>query len=216
MSDKPMDRRRFFRRGLQELIKPLADAIAPLEQVANQLGSMEAKLSKPAPPSQKPTIKLQSPPAWLRPPGALDEAAFASTCIKSGECVNVCPARCISIDTTGKKGNGLPVIDVNHMPCVVCDGLYCMHACPSGALVPTALADIDMGTAKWREMTCVRSQGEDCTICVDRCPLGSAAIELLEGKIHVIEDGCIGCGVCEHACPTSPKSIVVIPKAAKV
>jgi len=42
MSDKPMDRRRFFRRGLQELIKPLADAIAPLEQVANQLGSMEA------------------------------------------------------------------------------------------------------------------------------------------------------------------------------
>src|SRR5262249_32665814 len=90
-----------------------------------------------------------------------------------------------------------------------------MHVCPTGALVPTPLADIDMGTAKWREITCVRSHGEDCTICVDRCPLGSAAIELLDGKIYVIEGGCIGCGVCEHACPTTPKSIVVIPKAAR-
>jgi len=207
MADKPIDRRRFFRRGLQELIKPLVEAITPLEQAANHIGSMEQRLAKAKPlPAPKTT--------WLRPPGALAEDLLQTTCVQSGECVNVCPARCISLDVVGEKGGGLPFIDVNHMPCVVCDGLYCMHACPTGALVPTPLADIDMGTARWRESTCVRSQGEDCTICVDRCPLGSAAIELVDGKIQVHEDGCIGCGVCEHACPTSPKSIVVIPRAA--
>jgi NAD-dependent dihydropyrimidine dehydrogenase PreA subunit len=41
------------------------------------------------------------------------------------------------------------------------------------------------------------------------------ALELIEGKVTVHEDGCIGCGVCEHHCPTLPKSIVVIPKAAR-
>lgn len=208
MADDPIDRRRFFRRGLQELLKPLVEAISPLEQAARHIGSMESRMANASQPSAVPKTN------WLRPPGALDEALLKTTCVQSGECVNVCPARCISLDVSGQKGDGLPVIDVNHMPCVVCDGLYCMHACPSGALLPTPLADIDMGTARWREMTCVRSSGEDCTICVDRCPLGSAAIELADGKIHVIDDGCIGCGVCEHACPTSPKSIVVIPRSA--
>jgi len=165
MADKPIDRRRFFRRGLQELIKPLVEAITPLEQAANHIGSMEQRIAKAKPlPAPKTT--------WLRPPGALAEDLLQTTCVQSGECVNVCPARCISLDVVGEKGDGLPFIDVNHMPCVVCDGLYCMHACPTGALVPTPLADIDMGTARWRESTCVRSQGEDCTICVDRCPLG--------------------------------------------
>ncbi len=220
MDDKPIDRRKFFRRGLKELIAPIAKAIAPLEKMANHIGSMEAQLAKANKPKLvvKPaanTLPTTAPPAWLRAPGALAETDFASTCTKSGECVKVCPAKCISIDPTGKEGNGLPVIDINHMPCVVCDGLYCMYACPSGALVPTPLAEIDMGTAEWRETLCARSHGEECTICIDRCPLGSAAIELLEGKVHVIEDGCIGCGVCEHACPTAPKSIVVIPKSAR-
>jgi len=212
MADKPIDRRKFFRRGLQELIKPLVEAIAPLEQAAHHIGSMEEKMARQA-AVRKP---VPLPLAWLRPPGALDEAAFTSTCTQSGECVKVCPARCIIIDDSQKKGGGRPFIEVNHMPCVVCDGLYCMHACPTGALVPTAVADIDMGTAAWRESICVRSQGQDCTICVDRCPIGSVALELTaDGKIDVHEDGCIGCGVCEHACPTSPKSIVVIPKSAR-
>jgi len=72
-----------------------------------------------------------------------------------------------------------------------------------------------MGTAVWKESTCLRTRGEPCTICIDQCPVGSVAIELREGKVHVIEDGCIGCGVCEHYCPTTPKSIVVTPRDAR-
>ena len=216
--DKPIDRRRFFRRGLAELLKPLGQAIAPLEQAATKLGSMEEQIARQQQVTKAPT-KLEKPsiplPLWLRPPGALDEATFTSTCSRSGECVNVCPAKCIVLDNTGARGKGAPFIDVNSMPCVVCDGLYCMHACPSGALVPTPLADIDMGTAVWREHLCLRDSGEDCRICVDRCPVGTVALELIDSKVTVNPHGCIGCGVCENACPTTPKSIVVYPKSAR-
>ena len=42
-----------------------------------------------------------------------------------------------------------------------------------------------------------------------------AALELLDGRINVKEDGCTGCGVCQHDCPTMPRSITVIPKSAR-
>ena len=72
-----------------------------------------------------------------------------------------------------------------------------------------------MGTAVWRSSSCLRSTGDSCTICIDKCPLGSAAIELKSGRVAVKPLGCIGCGVCQQECPTSPKSIVVIPISAK-
>ncbi len=201
--DKPIDRRRFFREGLRELLKPLAGATEPLEHAMRQLGALEGAAHRAA--SGSPSID-----AWLRPPGAIDERAFTETCSRCGTCVKVCPAQCIKIDPTGIKGGGAPYIDPDEMPCVVCDGLVCMRDCPSGAIIPTALGLLDMGTAVWNEQACTRSTGENCTICIDRCPIGSVAIELRDGRVHVIDDGCIGCGVCQHDCPTTPKSIMVI------
>ena len=203
--DKPIDRRRFFRQGLRELLKPLADAAEPIERLLAELESLNG--TPPPPPRTFPLKPI------LRPPGALDEERFRETCSRSGECVNACPAQAIKIDPTGRRGGGAAYIDATEMPCVVCDGLYCMEVCPSGALQKTPRFEIDMGTASWREEFCVRSHGEDCTICIDQCPLGSAAIKLDEnGKVDVIEQGCIGCGVCEHYCPTTPKAIEVIPR----
>jgi Pyruvate/2-oxoacid:ferredoxin oxidoreductase delta subunit len=72
-----------------------------------------------------------------------------------------------------------------------------------------------MGTAEWHPESCTRIHGDNCTICIDHCPLGSEAIELRDNNVHVKEHGCVGCGVCQYYCPTYPKSIVVIPKAAK-
>jgi ferredoxin-type protein NapG len=211
MSNDPVNRRRFFREGLRELLKPLANAIDPVHEAVKQFEAMSAPFGSPA-PAQPKKVSLD---LWLRPPGALREMDFRETCSRSGECVSVCPASCIKIDSTGEKGNGAPYIDLDHMPCVVCDGLYCMHACPSGALQPTALGDIDMGTAVWHEHLCVRTKGESCTICVDQCPVGATAIEIRGNQIEVHPLGCIGCGVCQYYCPTNPKSITVIPKAAK-
>jgi ferredoxin-type protein NapG len=90
-----------------------------------------------------------------------------------------------------------------------------MATCPTTALVPTPLEMIDMGTAHWREELCVRSHGQECTICVDRCPVGPKALELRLGQIVVHKDACTGCAVCHNSCPTEPKSIVVTPKSAR-
>jgi MauM/NapG family ferredoxin protein len=204
--DKPIHRRAFFRRGLGELLKPLADALAPIERTLDELQKLDRLGVAPAQPS----------PLVLRPPGALPDKDFRAVCSRGGECVRVCPAQAIRIDPTGRIGNGAPYIDATHMPCIVCSGLQCMHVCPSGALKALPLPDIDMGTAVWQEHLCLRSDGQNnCTICIDQCPLGQTAIELIDGQVRVNPHGCIGCGVCEHYCPTTPKSIVVIPVSAR-
>ena len=85
-----------------------------------------------------------------------------------------------------------------------------MHACPSGALELVELAKIQMGLARLYEEHCLRSNGEDCRICVEKCPLGEAAIRIDQaGTVEVREPGCVGCGVCEMYCPTTPKAIVI-------
>ena len=219
MSDeKPIDRRRFFRQGLRELLKPLADAARPLEEVVRQLNDLErvGGAFGLADPYHSPSAPVPAQEHWHRPPGALPEKQFLETCSRCGQCERVCPAQCIRIDYSGTRGNGAPYIDVDAMPCVLCDGLACMHNCPSGALRPTPLSEIDMGTAVWNEHLCLRSTGGECTICIDHCPVGTTALELRDNRVHVNEDGCTGCGVCQHDCPTHPKSIVVMVKSARL
>jgi ferredoxin-type protein NapG len=219
-----MDRRKFFRQGLSQLLRPIASAIAPLERAARKIGELEEAMAHRVPPAHSHDGGEgggfgagygAGSGLWLRPPGAVAEKDFLRTCTRGGECVRACPAHCISIDATGKKGSGAPFIDVDAAACVVCNGLYCMDVCPSGALVPTGINDIDMGTAVWYEASCTRHTGSDCQVCVDECPLGETAITVKGREIIVNPLGCIGCGMCQQHCPTSPKSIVVIPKAAK-
>jgi ferredoxin len=285
--DKPINRRRFFRAGFAELLKPLVNAVAPLEKVVDQLGAIDRPPQKPLPPPRGMPENV-----WLRPPGALPEKRFTDSCSRCGNCVSACPVHAIKIDTSGKRGGGAPFIDADTSACAVCDGLACMQVCPTGALQPTVLADIDMGTAVWREETCLRSRssfggapfagaplaggspqglasyspagrkaeaerkadadrvaavarnstgspnptgspnstansnstqppagqpsaGADCRICVDHCPLGEMAIAVKNNEIAVNPLGCIGCGICQQDCPTTPKSIFVIPIGAR-
>jgi ferredoxin-type protein NapG len=217
MPDEPrFGRRRFFSQGLRELLKPLSRAVEPLHEVLKQFEDViEDKGAEKAPPGDSP--KHTSPPVlpsvWLRPPGAIfPDVSFRETCSKCRKCVEVCPVQCIKIDSTGERGNGAPYITAEETPCMVCEGLLCMHECPTGALAPIPLADIDMGTALWNEPICVRSKGENCTVCIDVCPIGEMAIRLSDGKVQVIEKGCIGCGVCQQRCPTEPKSIIVLSR----
>jgi MauM/NapG family ferredoxin protein len=221
MSDeKPIDRRRFFRQGLRELLKPLAQAVEPLNEVVRQLNQLDKFGSAAADPYHSPAapVPAQEPVRehWHRPPGALPEKQFQETCSRCGQCERVCPAQCIRIDHSGNRGNGVPFIDVDAMPCVLCDGLACMQTCPSGALRKTPVEEIDMGTAVWNEGMCVRSRGVECTICIDNCPVGADALSLQDNRVHVNEDHCTGCGVCQNRCPTNPKSIVVMVKSARV
>jgi ferredoxin-type protein NapG len=73
----------------------------------------------------------------LRPPGALDEKDFLSSCIKCGQCVQVCPVQAIKLaDLIDGFGVGTPHIDARKQACdFSCDVAQCILACPTGALV---------------------------------------------------------------------------------
>jgi ferredoxin len=150
----------------------------------------------------------------LYPPGAIDEATFLATCYRCGSCVNACPANAIFLlDQNAGDAAGAPVIDPDRAACVLCKGLPCTQACVSGALRP--LSDpglVRMGIAELYGPLCVRSRGETCALCVERCPIGPAAIRFPDdGPPEILPTGCVGCGVCQHCCPTTPKAIVVKP-----
>lgn len=72
----------------------------------------------------------------LRPPGALDEKDFLASCIKCGQCVQVCPVQAIKLaDLVDGFGVGVPYIAAREQACdFSCDAVQCILACPTGAL----------------------------------------------------------------------------------
>jgi ferredoxin-type protein NapG len=200
-----VNRRGFFRRIL-------SGGLDRLEQTGRSLAHQARALTGPPPPASPEPVRL-------RPPGAGPESEFLTTCTRSGACVAACPAQCIRLDD---EACGRPYIVARESPCVVCEDLSCMKACPSGALtlVPEASA-IDMGLASMDQRRCLRNPKNGggagpaggfagCTECLDQCPMGESALGLdAYGRVQV-RSGCVGCGVCERVCPTEPASIAVV------
>ncbi|WP_456405098.1 4Fe-4S binding protein [Thiolapillus sp.] len=88
----------------------------------------------------------------LRPPGALKEEDFLASCIKCGQCVQVCPVEAIKLaDLSDGLGVGVPYIEPRNQACdFSCDGLQCVLACPTGALIHEISfpSQVDMGVAR--------------------------------------------------------------------
>jgi MauM/NapG family ferredoxin protein len=148
----------------------------------------------------------------LRPPGALPEGEFLARCTSSGNCVRACPVSAIKLaPPPGGRGRLHPVIEPRSQACVLCAGLNCMSACPSGALQRVPREAVRIGLAVVDVTLCLRSKGEDCRICIEKCPVGRSALDLEPetGRVLVKEAACTGCGLCEMACPTDPAAVVV-------
>lgn len=101
----------------------------------------------------------------VRPPGALDEKDFLSSCIKCGQCVQVCPVEAIKLaDIDEGFGIGSPYIDVRKQACdFSCDGLQCVLACPTGSLTHDIdyPAQTNMGVARLDKPTiCLATLGQ--------------------------------------------------------
>jgi ferredoxin-type protein NapG len=86
----------------------------------------------------------------LRPPGALDEDIFLASCIKCGQCLQVCPPQVIKLAGISQGfGIGTPYIIPREGGCILCSGLPCVLACPTGALTHELSLgkDAEMGLA---------------------------------------------------------------------
>lgn len=112
---------------------------------------------------------VQGSSARLRPPGALknllDEQELYASCIKCGQCVQVCPVNAIKLAELDEgAGIGIPFIDAREQACdFSCDGLQCVLACPTGALTHDLNypADTRMGFARMdRPKACLAVQGK--------------------------------------------------------
>ncbi len=167
----------------------------------------------------------------LRPPGALKEDDFLSTCIKCGMCVEACPFDTLHLAAPGdNKPLGTPYFEPRDIPCYMCVDIPCVPVCPTGALDKNSVTtdgtlDITkskMGVAVVDTKNCIAFWGIQCDACYRACPLLDKAIYLEYDKNErtgkhaflkpiVDSDFCTGCGLCEHACVTKKAAITVVP-----
>ncbi|HHB93047.1 MAG TPA: 4Fe-4S dicluster domain-containing protein [Thioploca sp.] len=91
-------------------------------------------------------------PPKLRPPGAIEEVDFLASCIKCGQCVQVCPVEAIFLAELNEGiGIGVPYIDARSQACdFSCDAVQCVLACPTGSLSHdiTNKEEVRMGLAR--------------------------------------------------------------------
>ena len=209
-----LERRAFFTEGFRSLMKPFSEAVESRLDGFNRAVEESKRVATGSGSDLHPASFGGSAgeSRLLRPPGALAEELFGDRCACSAQCVSACPVKAIRVlESDEPRLNGTPYIDPSLQACVVCDDLACMKVCPSGALQSVPRHLIHIGVAELHRDLCVRTDGEDCRECVEKCPLGTEAIDIPHqgADVEVKEDGCIGCGVCEMYCPTRPRAITV-------
>lgn len=154
---------------------------------------------------------------FLRPPGALPEREFLAACIGCGQCANVCPNKCISLQglESGVAQLATPVISARAQACILC--MACTQVCPTQALTklePTeaGMSAVNMGKAVVSEALCYSFAGRTCGVCYRACPLPGKALTLGMFETPIVHaEHCVGCGLCEQACVHMPQAIRVIP-----
>ena len=194
--DPEFDRRNLLKQGVHFFAKPAIDSV---QSKIDRVNETVDKITRRVP--------------LLRPPGALSEQQFLQACTRCDECIHACPKD--AIQRVPKKMGflimGTPYIDPKKNPCVMCDDLPCIPACPDGALKPTASKfDVKMGYAILDKTKCQAYGITFCQQCVIDCPI-PGAITQKDEKPRFHKDICTGCGVCVLSCST-----VNIPVAIKI
>jgi ferredoxin-type protein NapG/ferredoxin-type protein NapH len=143
----------------------------------------------------------------LRPPGALAPGDFEHACIGCTRCAEVCPPRAIRLE------RGLPYVEPRESACTLC--MKCPPVCPTGALLPLTAERVRMGTPALDRRRCLPWSGAGtCRLCYYVCPYPDRAVELVGAQAGPLfhPDACVGCGLCEEACPDTAAAIHIVPK----
>ena len=163
-------------------------------------------------------------PDLIRPPGALAEDAFLSTCLRCGECMKVCPTNGIhpAAMEAGLEGLWTPVMKMTVGYCEY-ECVLCTQACPSGAIRPLEIAEkqkIKIGLAYIDRNRCLPyAYGRTCIVCEEHCPTPKKAIRFDEVKgvkqPRVDPELCIGCGICTNKCVIKAGPAIVVASAGE-
>ncbi len=152
------------------------------------------------------------------PPGAVSVEHFSSYCTACHLCVSVCPAQVLypSFLEYGVAGVFQPKMDYSIGSCTYECNL-CTQICPSGAILPVDVPDkklIQIGKAAFVKEDCiVITKKKDCGACAEHCPTKAVKMVPYENKLMLPElnnDICVGCGSCEHPCPTTPRKAIYV------
>lgn len=185
-STGPLDRRAFFSQGFSRALREI-------------VGAVEHRV-----------VQAQ----YMRPPGALPEAAFLAACTRCGACAEVCPVHAITkLPPSAGLAAGTPILDVAVTACIMCEGMPCAAACPTPALEVPAWGwrDVQMAQVMIDASRCIAFRDVDCGICARVCPVGEDALRIDERGRPVIGAACTGCGQCLNACVTTPSSLRAEP-----
>ncbi len=172
--------------------------------------------------------------ALIRPPGALDELDFSANCVRCGECMKVCINNALQplFLEKGLESMFTPML-VPRLGYCEFNCTLCSQVCPTGAiekLTQNQKHAFIMGKALFDKNKClVYAKKKECIVCEEHCPTHDKAIKFtilktrdFNGNLiklqqpYVVEDLCIGCGICEHICPVQGKAAIqVVGKSLK-
>lgn len=160
--------------------------------------------------------KQASHKGLLRPPGALEEKDFLASCIKCGQCIQVCPYHSLKLlDLASGINMGTPVIQANERGCYLCDLFPCILCCPSGALDARTekIEDVHMGVAWvhspercWATQKKTVSAGWIRTL---QSHGGCTELEVRHNKRLSSQTDTI-CRLCEAVCPVPNKAAAIV------